>query len=53
LNSEAFGDALAVSENKPKAKVPARFAQKKAESSKQEETPMNDDERPLSKAPPV
>ena len=33
LNSDAFGDSLNVSENKPKGKVPARFAQKKVESS--------------------
>jgi hypothetical protein len=34
MNSDSFGDTLIVAENKPKGKVPARFAQKKAESSK-------------------
>ena len=39
-------------DNKPKAKPPARFAQKKTEESKKEE-PANADERPIKKASPA
>lgn len=35
-------------ENKPKAKPPARFAQKKSEEAKKEES-VNEDERPIKK----
>ncbi len=52
LGADAFGDqggdALIVMENKPKAKPPARFAQKKAEEVKKEEAVI-EDERPIKK----
>ena len=54
MGADAFGDqagdALIVMDNKPKAKPPARFAQKKQEETKKESSVQGDDDKPIKKA---